>query len=186
MSVYEEHEAAVRAALLMHGRVSHDEVFGRIVCWSVEVYCQEPSHTEKRWEIGTFILEDLGPNHPLNSWLWRPRAKRHRAGKGNRERERLWRASEDKLATPGPQILIGDTPLPQNRDYGSSPNATRWRYPLKCGSCGLSLPWSDRSIDVDTGESTNRGADRLQIELDKLAIAGAPDVPLSRLVAKLT
>lgn len=169
------HEDAVRTALAAHGQ------------GSIEVYCQEKSHEDERWDMGRFELETVGPDEPLGIWIWCPRASRRRGGRKNRSRrDKLLEAGYEPASSNGPQLLFGNWPVPQHvHDPESSPEPIRIRHPLKCGRCDLSLPRRDRSLDDTGARAVSRNEDRLQIVLDILLIAGVPKISLSALAARM-
>jgi len=140
--------------------------------WSVEVYCQEQSHAERPYDIGKFYLR-IFSGYPVELWAWEPRRRRHRRGRSAALRRQ--RQQGTSVFHPGPQHLIGDTLLPEV--HNGKFRGVEMRYPLKCNACNLSLPWR---------QVRPREEDRLQIELDKRAIAGLSRVALSELVARLT
>lgn len=173
MSTYEVHEAALRAALAEHGFEGRDHTgaaIGGRVWWSILLYCDEESHNrEKPWDIGDFqLIVDHG--YPLPVWSYQQRGRRRRSG-GYRRR------SGTSAFDTNAQHLIGNRLLPNLHNAGEFDiSKVDVRYPLRCGKCDLSLPWRRRHM---------RGEDKLQIELDKRAIAGVSQVALSELVAIL-
>lgn len=182
MNEYQDHEAAVRAALGHHGDYVRDPKTGIPVSpirqtWLILVYCREESHAAKRWEIGDFWLRVPPSADAVPFWQWQPRRIRHRKRAGQP------RQQTGTHAFPPGQHLIGTRLLPSHSD--SSPHdlaraeglRVESRYPLKCSMCDLSLPWR---------QNLERYEDPLQIELDKRAIAGVSQVALAELVAKLT
>jgi hypothetical protein len=120
----------------------------------IEVYCQEASHAEKRWRIGTFERLE-GDDH------WHMDAH-------------LARGGQKQTVSGSRRLPLVLTANPAEADRIMA--AARERYPLRCRRCTLELPISD-------GSATMR---RLQSMLDKLALAGVSEVPLSALIARFT
>ena len=126
--------------------------------WSILVYCDDESH-EKHWDIAEFrITTNPYSSDGLSFWMYHQRGrKRQRRG--------------ESVLNINQQHLAGDRYMSQPRQFGISVSQADVRYPLKC-KCGESLPWRRANIRAD---------DRLQIELDKLAIVGASRIALSAL-----
>jgi hypothetical protein len=124
--------------------------------YEIELYCREPSHAEKRWNICKFI-GTIGDDGEPTGWM----------------------PEEFFLAQSVPrQMLEGTRLLPFvvmheiGEDFAQPPEA---RWPLRCEKCNLSVP-------VRAGTAA---FDRLMDALNKLAAHGVPEISLATLAANL-
>jgi hypothetical protein len=140
---YELHEAAVRSALA-----------GRNI-WSIMIYCHEPSHSDKPWDIDTFRLILSSQSAPLPFWeahSVRTVRRDGRAAIAARRNEQYLSGNRQRQI----QQLPSEAPV--------VPDDVDIRYPLRCKKCDLSIPRRRRRI---------RQEDDLQIALDKVLVADA-------------
>jgi hypothetical protein len=178
-------------ALADHGhdcRLPSGEIIPAGKYWTILVYCQEPSHSEKCFEIGEFTLLAYVPHgqlpelsledlKPMPLWRYQPRRTRHRGGRTQTQRRQRRQDGTAVFGTAA-QHLIGDQVLPVSFHPGEfNPAAVAERYPLKCKRCGLSVPHRQRQ---------NRGEDIMQDALDERLIAAVDRVSLRELAAILS
>jgi hypothetical protein len=192
----DRHEQAVYAALAEHGHgvslprlASLVKAINAVVDpgskgWFVDVYCREPSHDEKCWNIGTFTIV-IGPGAPsalpfelqmtgsLPRWRFVP--KSHSRSRGRLREHRIQKGDTSRFSTNA-QHLVGDRLVPKLHEPGEFTSEVDERYPLKCGACDLSVPWR---------QSASRRDDALQLLLDDYAIAGVSEIPLRVIAATL-
>ena len=131
------------------------------IATTVEVYCQEWSHAEKRWEIASF--KQIRPGR----WVMSP----GRFGSGKRLRQpgdtraRIDRATDTRIDTEEHRVkdAAGETRLRKTDE-------TRNRYNLRCAKCDLSVPCRSETLDSI---------------LATLAAAGVSEISLAALAARV-
>lgn len=129
--------------------------------FAIDVYCDDESHAQRRWDITTFVID---PSHTPPTWGLYAESKKWRSGHG----QQLTRAHADtRVVLRGNRRLTGDALT----DDSLADPEVRVRYRLRCKLCGRS--------DEFRGE-------KMHVALDRMALGGVSHVSLARLAAILS
>jgi hypothetical protein len=125
--------------------------------YEIQLYCQEPSHAEKCWNVCRFFGRIDEDGEPSGGWMIDFLS-------ADQPIKRQMLAGNRRL----PHVIIGD-----ESDCDEKSLAGRW--PLRCRKCNLSVPIREGTAMFD----------RLMSMLDELARHGVSEVSLAAIAARV-